>query len=84
MKGFKQFSDPIKPKNSKINPRKLPKGPNIDQYDECKIEKWLELENEISYPQEEKLHNSFLDIDISQDSSIPPNKKQYYPTSYQK
>ena len=41
---FKTLFDRTQPKNSKIEPRKMEKGPNIGQYEKCKIEKYLEKE----------------------------------------
>ena len=58
------FPFSTQPENSKIEPRKIQKGPNSGQNEEHEIEKCLE--NEIFNLQEEELDNSFLNIHISQ------------------
>ena len=72
----------LTPPNPKIAKKQKSKGPNIGQNEEHKVKKCLE--NEIFNPQEEKLHNSFLNIHIFKNSSIPLNKTQQYPISLPK
>ena len=57
-------------------------GQNIGKNEKQKIEK--SLENDIFNPQEEKIHNSFLNIHVSQNAQYCPIKHNTILPVYQK